>query len=234
MNVVFPEAADNGAFHACGEMRRNILKRRSTALIAKPHPADLKAVFRAGSVWPGNTVTLSAIGNKRRQFHASQPIAGTLFRGHSFRRPDLSYNLSGIQNQQTIKQAGQIVQAVLNHDHGMPFGFQSGQEPAQIADGNGVQVGGGLIKDIDARSHGVDRGEDHFLPLAAGQIEHFSVPQMVDAEQVERRIHATANFLLRITHVFGTEGDLIRHVDMEKLRPRILENGPDGRGNHLR
>ena len=95
---------------------------------------------------------------------------------------------------------------------------------AQVFDGPGVQIAGGLVQKADLRLHGVDGGESDLLLFPAGEGEEAPAQKVPDAQLLRCPRHPGAELRWGPGLALQAEGDLAVGVHVEKLRPGILED----------
>ena len=94
----------------------------------------------------------------------------------------------------------------------------------QGVDGRHVQVGGGLVQQIDRRVHRIDRSKGDLLLFAAGQGKDAAAQQILDAQRLRRLRHAVGHLRLGYGLVLQAEGDLAVGVHVEELGAGVLEH----------
>ena len=149
---------------------------------------------------------------------AIQPPHGG--RGQVLRQPAV------LHDQEVVGQAVQVVEAVLDQDHGQAPVLQAAQNLRQAGHRFHVQIAGGLVQDQDLRVHHAGGGDGDHLLLAPGQGEDVPVHERSYAEEVGHLVYTLPDGLRLDPGVLQGEGQLAADVGGEELGLGILEDRP--------
>ena len=102
--------------------------------------------------------------------------------------------------------------------------FRLAQRLEDEARAGGVERGGRLIEDENARLEREDGGDGDLLLLAAGQRRDFAVAEIGDAHGLERGRDASLDLVVRHAEVLEAEQHLVLHDGRDHLRVDVLEH----------
>ena len=91
----------------------------------------------------------------------------------------------------------------------------------------GVECRGGLVENQDARTHGEDGGDGHFLLLSAREGGDLAVAQVADADGLERFAHALLDLVVGNAKVLEAKEHLVLDDRSDHLRVDILQHTAD-------
>lgn len=131
-----------------------------------------------------------------------------------------------LHDQKVVGKAVQIVEAVLDQDHGQAPVLQAAQDLRQAGHRLDVQVAGGLVQDQNLRVHHAGGGDGDHLLLAPRQGEDVPVHKRGDAEEVSHLVYALTDGFRLDPGVLQGEGQLAADVGGEELGLGILEDRP--------
>ena len=117
---------------------------------------------------------------------------------------------------------------LLNDDDGdaeCTVGLTQGLENQRGA--GGVECRGGLVENQDARTHGEDGGDGHFLLLSAREGGDLAVAQVADADGLERFAHALLDLVVGNAKVLEAKEHLVLDDRSDHLRVDILQHTAD-------
>ena len=131
---------------------------------------------------------------------------------------------AGLQHHDPVHQVLPDGHPVLHHHQRGPGLVQAAAHGVpDFEDADGVQVGGGLVQQDQARPHGQDAGQRQALLLPAGQGRRRVVQRQVgESDVVKRLVHARPDFVAGHGEVLGAEGDVVAHPGEDHLRFGVL------------
>ncbi len=159
-----------------------------------------------------------------------EPVA-RLRQGHL----DLGEDAAGIaaEDQDPIAHQHRFLDVVGHQDHALDghatFGPQVQEIGAQGLGGEHVERRERLIHQQDVRMHHQRPGEAHALAHAAGQFARIGRFEAVQADQIDGRQRARADFGPRQTLRLQSQRDVLEHGEPGKER-KALEHHRDARG----
>ena len=141
------------------------------------------------------------------------------------------FDFSFFQINNSVGQFHQVVQPVFCYQNRFALLFYQPQMLSQLLNGSHIQIGGRFIQQINLWVHGINRSEGDFLLFTAGQLKNIPVPQLLNTQIVGCLFHSLYQLLWRTSLVLNSKGNLAVCINIEKLRPWILENGANLSGN---
>ena len=166
-------------------------------------------------------------------------------RGHHRRARQDRGGVPHLDASPAAQQAGPVgerddpLEAVLGQQHGdAEVAHQAGQRGEHLLGGGGVERGGGLVEDEQARVHGQHGAEGHPLLLTPGEGAQVPGAQVGDAEEVQRLLDPASHRAGGETELLHPVGQLLLHRVGDEARGGVLADVADrvralaGRGAH--
>ena len=144
--------------------------------------------------------------------------------GDEFRRRERVGDAAVGEVDDAVGDAAQIVQAMLGQEHGLSLLLERAYQVAELLGGLVVEVGGGLVHDVEGRVDGLRGGDGHALAHAVRQQAHLLLEQGGDVQLACRPVHALDDQLVIEPVVLAPERDLARHLVREELAAGVLEH----------
>ena len=141
------------------------------------------------------------------------------------------FDFSFFQINDSVGQFHQVVQPVFCYQNRFALLFYQPQMLSQLLNGSHIQIGGRFIQQINLWVHGINRSKGDFLLFSAGQLKNISVSQLLNMQIFSCLLYSLSQFLRRASFIFNSKGNLTVYINIEKLRPWILENGANLSGN---
>ncbi len=111
------------------------------------------------------------------------------------------------------------------HDGRAPLLVEAPQEPDELVAGHGVELGGRLVEQEQARAARERRPERDALQLAAGELVGPAVQERLDAERERDLLDAARDRRRTVAAVLETERELVAHRPEHGLGLGVLEEG---------
>ena len=163
----------------------------------------------------------------RRQ--GAQPHLRDLLRRlfEEFARWHVLSDLSVLHIDDPIGDGRQVVQTVLRDEHRLPASFPRADNVCKHPDRADVQIRCRFIQHHDLGIIHRDGCAGDLLLFAAGEVEEIPPQQRRERPLPRDLREALADLLCRPAHILAGKDRLTGRIHIEKLRPRILEDGAD-------
>ena len=141
-------------------------------------------------------------------------------------------NVAAVHNDDAAAVLGEQGDLLLDDDDGHAQAFvRLAQRLEDEARASGVECGGGLVEDEDARLERQDGGDGDLLLLAAGQRRDLAIAEIGDTHGLERGRDTSLDLVVQHAEVFEAEQHLVLHDGRDHLCVDVLEHAADDARN---
>ncbi len=147
--------------------------------------------------------------------HLSQPV----------QRAEIAHVALGHEHHPVGSDAQDILDAMLDHQHGHAFIRQAAHHVQRILSTGRVETGKRFVQQQDARTHGQHPGQGHFLLFAAGEVESLAAAQGGDFQIIQGFVRPLDDLGARQAQVLQAKSDLVEHLGAQDLALRVLKDG---------
>ena len=161
--------------------------------------------------------------------HGQEHIVAAAPQGtaHRLRRAGTE-EMAAVQHGSVGGQGQRLLETVLRQEDGdAQLAVQAAHSLQKVGGGNGVQLAGGLIQNQQTGLEHHDRGQGQQLLLAAGELVHFPMEPVLDAEEGGHLRHAATDGERVAAKALQSEGQLMPNLVGDGLLLRRLEDEAD-------
>ena len=152
-------------------------------------------------------------------------------------RVAVEHDAAAIHHHDPRNFVSELVDAMFDHhDRRAILHVEAGQHGEHFGHAGGIEIGGRLVENQQARLRGQDGGDADALLLTARKLEYGAVAEAGEADKAQGVSLTRQNFGRRPAEILETEANFVAHTAVDDLRVGVLKDHADlgGEFNHFR